>query len=271
MRISIITTTIQKCRNITLSGQSNVAKKFVKQGSKITDESWNSIPENLRISFSKLYNKTGKSFLKKAYKELVKSMELKGFAPKNLKFKDCGESVEAIFDECFNRIWYSDRYISSIEKSNQIGSLAYQLAQCRQSVDLIRSPSVGVERYVETLSQRVLDNNLKDSPFNEGFKQHYLAAVEKGEGEDFLKSVKFFYCKKLLPKICENFSKAVKMTKIEETPAQKILIEEQLVALKSYSNGSKDNLQVAEAFLAESEIKNYYKIFEDFCNKFLNK
>lgn len=281
MIVSLASNFVPKYKKIGILPQRNVAKKLILRGNEINDKSWNLIPEDLKISFAKLYNKHGKSFFKKAYKELVKYMDLQGFAPKKVKFVRCDKTTAATFDECLNRIGYSiNEYKYFYSKPDQLGSLAHELQHCKQSVNLIRSKSVGAEGYADAISERLVCERIKKMKDNGSFKLAYEKALKNGNLDEFLNSQKKYFYKIIFPLVRKNFSKAIRMPKLDETPAQKIEIMKNLNALRYYVQPSESflnsvkysrNFREIEAHYAGIEMERYYKTFERFLEDFSRK
>lgn len=234
-----------------------------------------SVPENLQIAFERIKNKEGKRFVKAAYKELIKNMDLQGVVPKKLKFVKLPPNTNAKYDDIYNRIYYSKDAVSKNPKSKQIGTLEHELTHCKQSCDLIRSSNISIEKYAAALAEAKVHQ--RRISYDKRFWGPYLEARRNGNGKKFISDTIKSCSNSLLPDLKKGFAQVLKLPKIKGTPERNIYLNKNLEAIKSHINSDVarvsikhylNNFREKEAFEAGNKMENYYKAFEEFCNRF---
>ncbi|MDD3236716.1 MAG: hypothetical protein PHV37_01295 [Candidatus Gastranaerophilales bacterium] len=246
---------------------SSRAKKLVKEAnSVICAPAWKKIPDEMKESFVKINDKTGKAFVKGAYKELVGLMDMGGYAPKKIKIEKMSGLKMGSHSFLSNKIKLSERCLISEPKSQQIRTIGHELTHCAQYNEMVASTRYGVEEVASMLAEQKVQRlvpppktqrmaQAKYEEFREIFelklKRAYKKAIEnpiKPESKKDIRNLDRYY-----DAIIENPT--------HFNPHSKDTAE----GFQAYL----DNFLEVEARSIGEAVENYYNVFTKYFSEFM--
>ena len=131
--------------------------------------------ENLDVLFETLKDKDGKEFANAAYEGLVKIMGLEGSAPVEITWeKNEGRPIIGDYRFYDNTIVFYTDYFFKQDKAEQLATIAHELTHCKQTVNVLRTEGIPVERYAYAYAMSDLRAALVRNP-------HIIDAMKKAK------------------------------------------------------------------------------------------
>src|SRR5574344_1179944 len=114
-------------------------KKLLKQADSFIGDSktWDDIPLEFKFAFAKIYNKSGKSFVKSVFREIAKATEIQEFLPKNIKFANLPNRAQGFHFSKLNKIYISREMVKKDSKPLQINLIVHEMTHSIQHSDII--------------------------------------------------------------------------------------------------------------------------------------
>ena len=131
--------------------------------------------DNLDVLFETLKDKDGKEFADAAYKGLVKIMGLEGSAPSKITWeKNEGRPIIGDYRFYNNTIVFYTDYFFKQDKAEQLATIAHELTHCKQTVNVLCTEGIPVERYAYAFAVSDLRAALVRNP-------HIIDAMKKAK------------------------------------------------------------------------------------------